>query len=135
MKYLVFLIAIIIKPAFSINDLEGRALICSYGKNLTNHEIYLFYKNSYASKYLFLENHNFKIRTNEKRKYYLSKNDLTLKPFKINLEHLTVFDMEFNKTIGKCKIVDNHKTADNFMINHKIKSQKKYNNLIRKNSV
>ncbi len=43
--------------------------------------------------------------------------------------------MEFNKTIGKCKIVDNHKTADNFMINHKIKSQKKYNNLIKKNSV
>ena len=54
--------------AFSINDLEGKALICSYGKNLTNHEIYLFYKNSYASKYLFLENHNFKIRTNEKKK-------------------------------------------------------------------
>ena len=135
MKYLIFLIFIFIKPAFSVNDLEGRALICSYGKNLTNHEIYLFYKNSYASKYLFLENHNFKIRTNEKRKYYLSENDLTLKPFKINLEHLTVFDMEFNKTIGKCKIVDNHKIADNFMINHKIKSQNKYNNLIRKNSV
>ena len=35
MKYLVFLIAIIIKPAFSINDLEGKALICSYGKNTT----------------------------------------------------------------------------------------------------
>ena len=135
MKYLVFLIAIIIKPAFSINDLEGKALICSYGKNLTNHEIYLFYKNRYASKYLFLENHNFKIRTSEKLKYYLSKKNLTLKPFKINLDSLTVFDMEFNKTIGKCKIVVNHKLADNFMINHKIKSQKKYNNIIRKNSV
>ena len=135
MKYLVFLIAIIIKPTFSIDDLEGKALICSYGKNLTNHEIYLFYKNSYVSKYLFLTNHNFKIRTNEKRKYYLSKNDLTLKPFKINLGHLTVFDMEFNKTIGKCKIVDNHKVADNFMINHKIKSQNKYDDIIRKNSV
>ena len=56
MKYLIFLIFIFTKPAFSVNDLEGRALICSYGKNLTNHEIYLFYKNSYASKYLFLEN-------------------------------------------------------------------------------
>ena len=134
MKYLVFLIVIFIKPAFSINDLEGKALICSYGKNLTNHEIYLFYKNSYASKYLFLENHNLKLGL-MKKKYYLSKKDLTLKPFKINLEHLTVFDMEFNKTIGKCKIVDNHKIADNFMINHKIKSQNKYNNLIRKNSV
>ena len=77
----------------------------------------------------------FFIKIVEKRKYYLYKNDLTLKPFKINLERLTVFDMEFNKTIGKCKIVDNHKTADNFMINHKIKSQNKYNNLIRKNSV
>ena len=33
MKYLVFLIAIIIKPAFSINDLEGKVLICSYGKS------------------------------------------------------------------------------------------------------
>ena len=43
--------------------------------------------------------------------------------------------MEFNKTIGKCKIVDNHNIADNFMINHKIKSQNKYNKLIRKNSV
>ena len=53
MKYLVFLIAIFIKSAFSINNLEGKALICSYGKNLTNHEIYLFYKNRYASKYLF----------------------------------------------------------------------------------
>ena len=70
MKFLIFLIVILIKPAYSINDLEGRALICSYGKNLTNHEIYLFYKNSYASKYLFLEKQNFKIRTNEK-KYYL----------------------------------------------------------------
>ena len=135
MKYLVFLIAIFIKPAFSMNDLEGRALICSYGKNLTNHEIYLFYKNRYASKYLFLENHNFKIRTNEKRKYYLSKKNLTLKPFKINLVSLTVFDMEYNKTIGKCRIVKSHKLANNFMINHKIKSQKKYNYLIRKNSV
>ena len=135
MKYLIFLMVIFIKPVLSFNDLEGKALICSYGKNLTNHEIYLFYKNRYASKYLFLENHNFKIRTNEKKKYYLSKKDLTLKPFKINLEHLTVFDMEFNKTIGKCKIVDNHKIADNFMINHKTKSQNKYNHLIRKNSV
>ena len=135
MKYLIFLTVIFIKPAISVNDLEGRALICSYGKNLTNHEIYLFDKNSYTSKYLFLENHNFKIRTNEKKKYYLSKKDLTLKPFKINLERLTVFDMEFNKTIGKCKIVDNYKIADNFMLNHKTKSQNKYNNLIRKNSV
>ena len=125
MKYLVFLIAIFIRPAFSMNDLEGKALICSYGKDLTNHEIYLFYKNRYASKYLFLENHNFKIRTNEKRKYYLSEKNLTLKPFKIYLASLTVFDMEFNKTIGKCKIV----------VNHKIKSQNKYDNLIRKNSV
>ena len=125
MKYLVFLIAIFIKPAFSINNLEGKALICSYGKNLTNHEIYLFYKNRYASKYLFLENHNFKIRTNEKRKYYLSEKNLTLKPFKINLDSLTVFDTELNKTIGKCKIV----------VNHKIKSQNKYDNLIRKNSI
>ena len=125
MKYLVFLIAIFIRPAFSMNDLEGKALICSYGKDLTNHEIYLFYKNRYASKYLFLENHNFKIRTNEKRKYYLSEKNLTLKPFKIYLASLTVFDMEFNKTIGKCKIV----------VNHKIKSQNKYDNLIRKNSI
>ena len=113
MKYLVFFIAIFIKPAFSINDLEGRALICSYGKNLANHEIYLFYKNSYASKYLFLENHVFKIRTNEKRKYYLSKKNLTLKPFKINLDNLTVFDMEFNKTIGKCKIANKKKMKVN----------------------
>ena len=81
MKYLVFLIAIFIKPAFSMNNLEGKALICSYGKNLTNHEIYLFYKNRYASKYLFLENHNFKIRTNEKRKYYLSKKKFNSKTF------------------------------------------------------
>ena len=43
--------------------------------------------------------------------------------------------MEFNKTIGRCKIVANHKIAENFMINHKIKSQNKYDNLIRKNSV
>ncbi len=93
MRYLIFLMVIFIKPAFSVNDLEGRALICSYGKNLTNHEIYLFYKNRYASKYLFLENHIFKIRTNEKRNYYLSKKNLSLKPFKINLDGLTVFDM------------------------------------------
>ena len=74
MKYLIFLITFFIRPAFSMNDLEGKALICSYGKNLTNHEIYLFYKNSYASKYLFLENHNFKIRTNEKKNIiYLKK--------------------------------------------------------------
>ena len=73
MKYLIFLMVIFIKPVLSFNDLEGKALICSYGKNLTNHEIYLFYKNSYTSKYLFLEGHNFKIRTNEKKKYYLSK--------------------------------------------------------------
>ena len=33
--------------------------------------------------------------------------------------------MEFNKTIGKCKIVDNHKIADNFMINHKTKTHTK----------
>ena len=135
MKYLIFLIVIFIKPASSVNDLKGKALICSYGKNLTNHEIYLFYKNSYASKYLFLKGHNFKIRTNEKRKYYLSKKYLTLKPFKINLERLTVFDIEYNKTIGKCRIVNNHKIANSFMINHKTKSQNKYNNLIRKNSV
>ena len=105
MKYLIFLIFIFIKPAFSVNDLEGRALICSYGKNLTNHEIYLFYKNSYASKYLFLENHNFKIRTNEKRKYYLSKNDLTLKPFKINLEHLTVLIWNLIKLLESVKLL------------------------------
>ena len=74
MKYLIFLTVIFIKPAISVNDLEGRALICSYGKNLTNHEIYLFDKNSYTSKYLFLENHNFKIRTNEKKNIiYLKK--------------------------------------------------------------
>ena len=54
---------------FSGNNLAGKGLICAYGKNKDVYEAYLFFSKNYISKFLFLEDHKFRIRENEKRNY------------------------------------------------------------------
>ena len=114
MKYLIILLISLATKAYS-NSPEGKGLICAFGKKGNIYETYLFYDKKYISKYLFLEKDIYKVRKNEKRNYFITKNYIDIKPFIIIKKSLKVIDTEFNRIIGSCKIVNTHGEANKFM--------------------
>ena len=89
--------------------------MCAYGKNKDVYEAYLFFNKKYISKYIFLENNEFKIRQNEKRNYTITNDFINLLGFKIHKKNLLVIDTGFNRIVGSCEIVNNHGKAVEFM--------------------
>ena len=128
MKYLLVLIILFSTQLYSKSPI-GKSMICVFGKKKNFYETYLFYEDKYISQYLFLENDIYKVRKNEKRKYSVSKNFINMNPFLIDRKKLTIIDTEFNRIIGKCKVVDSHNKAIEFI--HELKDI--YQNRIDKN--
>ena len=123
---LIFLISIKVHSNEKI--LAGKSLICAYGKNKDVYEVYLFFNKYFISNFLFLENHKFRIRENEKKTYSLSSDFINILPFKIHRKSLEVIDIEYDKIIGSCQLSPTHKQAINFMKDFKKRSQEIYNN-------
>ena len=107
MKYLLILLTLFSIQTYSKSP-EGKGLICAYGKNKDVYEAYLFFNNKYISNFLYLENHKFSIKQNEKRSYSITNDFINLIPFKIHKKNLLVIDTEFNKIVGSCQIVNSH---------------------------
>ena len=114
MKYFIILLIFFSTQVYSKSP-EGKGLICAYGKNKDIYEAYLFFNKSYISRFLFLENNKLRIRQNEKRNYSITNDFINLLSFKIHQKNLLVIDPVFNRIIGNCKIVSNHKKAMEFM--------------------
>ena len=119
MKYLLILLLFFSAQTYSKSP-EGKGLICAFGEKRNIYETYLFYEKKYVAKYLFLEKDTYKIRENEKRNYFISKNFININPFIISKKTLKIIDTEFNRIIGSCEIVNSHKKAIKFM--HQLKS-------------
>tara|TARA_E500000178_G_scaffold117014_1_gene116972 strand:- start:117 stop:521 length:405 start_codon:yes stop_codon:yes gene_type:complete len=119
MKYLLILLIFFSTQVFSKSP-EGKGLICAFGEKRNVYETYLFYEKKYISKYIFLENDTYKVRKNEKRNYFITKNFINIKPFIINKKSLKIINTEFNRIIGSCEIVSSHNKAIEFI--HQIKN-------------
>jgi len=119
MKYLLILLIFFSTQVFSKSP-EGKGLICAFGEKRNVYETYLFYEKKYISKYIFLENDTYKVRKNEKRNYFITKNFINIKPFIINKKSLKITNTEFNRIIGSCEIVNSHNKAIEFI--HQIKN-------------
>ena len=119
MKYLLILLIFFSTQVFSKSP-EGKGLICAFGEKRNVYETYLFYEKKYISKYLFLEKDTYKVRKNEKRNYFTTKNFINIKPFIINKKSLKIINTEFNRIIGSCEIVNSHNKAIEFI--HQIKN-------------
>ncbi len=132
MRYIFFFLLFLYNQVFADNFLNGRGLICKYGKNKNIYEAYLFYESKYVSKYLFLEKDLYRIRKNEKRNYTIRNNFIMIKPFIINLQNLDVIDTEFNKIIGNCHITTNHYEANTFMLDLKNQIQNSINTILKR---
>tara|TARA_S200000501_G_C20468071_1_gene588158 strand:+ start:211 stop:615 length:405 start_codon:yes stop_codon:yes gene_type:complete len=119
MKYLLILLIFVSTKVYSKSP-EGKGLICAFGEKRNVYETYLFYEKKYISKYIFLENDTYKVRKNEKRNYFITKNFINIKPFIINKKSLKIINTEFNRIIGSCEIVSSHNKAIEFI--HQIKN-------------
>ena len=119
MKYLLILLIFVSTKVYSKSP-EGKGLICAFGEKRNVYETYLFYEKKYISKYIFLENDTYKVRKNEKRNYFITKNFINIKPFIINKKSLKIINTEFNRIIGSCEIVNSHNKAIEFI--HQIKN-------------
>ena len=119
MKYLLILLIFVSTKVYSKSP-EGKGLICAFGEKRNVYETYLFYEKKYISKYIFLENDTYKVRKNEKRNYFITKNFINIKPFIINKKSLRIINTEFNRIIGSCEIVSSHNKAIEFI--HQIKN-------------
>ena len=119
MKYLLILLILFSTQTYSKSP-EGKGLICTFGEKRNIYETYLFYEKKYISKYIFLENDTYKVRKNEKRNYFITKNFINIKPFIINKKSLKITNTEFNRIIGSCEIVNSHNKAIEFI--HQIKN-------------
>ncbi len=113
-KYLLILLILFSTQAYS-NNTKGKGLICAFGKKRNIYEAYLFYEKKYTSKYIFLEKDTYKVRKNEKRNYFLTKDFINIKPFIINKKSLKIIDTEFNRIIGSCEVVNSHTEAIEFI--------------------
>ena len=123
MKYLIIILILFSTQAKSKSP-EGKGLICAFGEKSNVYETYLFYKKKYISKYIFLEKDIYKIRKNEKRNYFITKNFISIKPFIINKKSLKIINTELNKIVGGCKIVSSHNKAIEFI--HQLKNIYQY---------
>ena len=81
MRLLVIILFLIAIKVFATITLQARALYVDTEKNKDFYEAYLFFKDKYVSKFLFLEKNKFRIRQNEKKHYFLSNDFINLKPF------------------------------------------------------
>jgi len=114
MKYLLILLILFSTQTYSKSP-EGKGLICTFGEKRNIYETYLFYEKKYISKYIFLEKDIYKVRKNEKRNYFTTKNFINIQPFIINKENLQIIDTEFNRIVGSCEKVSSHKKAIDFI--------------------
>ena len=119
MKYLLILLIFVSTQVYSKSP-KGKGLICAFGEKRNVYETYLFYEKKYISKYIFLENDTYKVRKNEKRNYFITKNFINIKPFIISKNSLKIINTEFNRIIGSCEIVNSHNKAIEFI--HQIKN-------------
>ena len=131
LRILFIILFLLSTNVFPENNLAGKGLICAYGKNKDVYEAYLFFSKNYISKFLFLEDHKFRIRENEKRNYSTTSEYINLLPFKIHKKKLQVLDTEFNEIIGTCNLVNTHKEAISFMNKFKTESQESYNKTLK----
>ena len=130
MRLLVIMLFLIAIKVFANDNLAGKSLICGYGKNKDFYEAYLFFKDKYVSKFLFLEKNKFRIRQNEKKHYFLSNDFINLKPFKINRKNLQVIDTEYDEIVGLCHIAPSHEKAAKFMNDFLNRTQESYNKIL-----